>query len=123
VRDRLLGREPPGDAPPIGQPAGRVGDGEIDADGAVPVHSALGYLLGADDGPYLAAGRDWTIGGETLPGSWYRPDLADPDAELPWTYLHHVDLQWAPEVAGWIAAELLDAAGPDPAGEDLSGWR
>jgi hypothetical protein len=123
VRDRLLGREPPGDTPPIGQPEGRVGDGEIDADGAVPVHSALGYLLGADDGPYLAAGREWRIGDETLPGSWYRPDLVDPGAELPWTYLHHVDLQWAPEVAGWIAAELLDAAGPDPAGEDLSGWR
>jgi hypothetical protein len=123
VRDRLLGREPPGDAPPIGQPEGRVGDGEIDADGAVPVHSALGYLLGADDGPHLAAGRDWTIDGETLPGSWYRPDLADPDAELPWTYLHHVDLQWAPEVADWIAAELLGAAGPDPVAKGLSSWR
>jgi len=123
VRDLLLGREPPGDAPPIRQPEGRVGDGEIDADGAVPVHSALGYLLGADDGPYLAAGREWQAGGETLPGSWYRPDLADPDAELPWTYLHHIDLQWAPEVAGWIATKLLDAAGPNPAGEGLSGWR
>ena len=123
VRDLLLGREPPGDTPPIGQPEGRVGDGEIDADGAVPVHSALGYLLGADDGPYLAAGRAWRAGGETLPGSWYRPDLVDPDAELPWTFLHHVDLQWAPEVAGWIAAQLLDAAGPDPEGDDLSGWR
>ncbi len=123
VRDLLLGREPPGDTPPIGQPEGRVGDGEIDADGAVPVHSALGYLLAADDGPYLAAGREWPVGNETLPGSWYRPDLVDPDAELPWTFLHHIDLQWAPEVAEWIAAELLDAAGPDPEGEDLSSWR
>ncbi|MBW6456068.1 MAG: hypothetical protein K0A98_09270 [Trueperaceae bacterium] len=123
VRDLLLGREPPGDTPPIGQPEGRVGDGEIDADGAVPVHSALGYLLGADDGPYLAAGREWTVGDETLPGSWYRPDLADLDAELPWTYLHHIDLQWAPEVAGWLATELLDTAGPDPRGAHVSGWR
>lgn len=123
VRDLLLGREPPGDTPPIGQPEGRVGDGEIDADGAVPVDSALGYLLGTDDGPHLAAGRDWRVGDETLPGNWYRPDLADPGAELPWTYLHHVDLQWAPEVAGWIAEELLGTAGPDPRGEELSGWR
>jgi len=123
VRDLLLDREPPGDAPPTGQPEGRLGDGEIDADGAVPVHSALGYLLGTDDGPYLAAGQEWRVGRDTLPGSWYRPDLLDPDAELPWTFLHHIDLQWAPEVAGWIAAELLDAAGPDPVGEDLSSWR
>ena len=123
VRDLLLGREPPGETPPIGQPEGRVGDGEFDADGAVPVHAALGYLLGADDGPSLAAGREWRVGGETVPGSWYRPDLVDPDGELPWTFLHHVDLQWAPEVAEWIAAELLDAAGPDPQGERLSEWR
>jgi hypothetical protein len=123
VRDLLLGREPPGDAPPAGPPEGRLGDGEIDADGAVPVHSALGYLLGSDDGPYLAAGRAWRVGDETLPGSWYRPDLVDPDADLPWTFLHHVDLQWAPEVAGWIAAQVLDAAGPDPEGDALSHWR
>jgi hypothetical protein len=123
VRDLLLGREPPGKAPPIGQPEGRVGDGEIDADGVVPVHSALGYLLGANDGPYLAAGGDWTVGEETLAGSWYRPDLADPGATLPWTYLHHIDLQWAPEVARWIAEELLDVAGPDPLRADRSSWR
>ena len=123
VRDLLLGREPPGDTPPIGQPAGRVGDGEIDADGVVPVDSAFAYLLGAADGPYLAAGRDWNVGEETLAGSWYRPDLEDPSATLPWTYLHHIDLQWAPEVARWIAEELLDEAGPDPVGADRSSWR
>ena len=123
VRDRLLDREPPGAAPPIEQPEGRVGDGEIDADGVVPVPSALGYLLGADEGPYLAADREWTVAGERQRGSWYRPDLVDPEAELPWTFLHHIDLQWAPEVAAWIAEELLGSAGPDPRGGDVSGWR
>ena len=126
VRDLLLAREPPGDAPSPAQAGGRVGDGEIDADGVVPVDSALGYLLGADPdagaGPYLAAGRDWAIGDETLPGSWYRPDLDDPSAALPWTYLHHVDLQWEPSIATWIAERLLSAAGPYAGAEAVSGW-
>jgi len=127
VRDLLLGREPPGDTPPLAQAAGRIGDGEIDSDGVVPVDSALGYLLGtspgAGEGPYLAAGRSWTVGGESLSGSWYRPDVVDPEAALPWTYLHHVDLQWAPTVASWIAERLLDVAGPEPRDGDVSGWR
>ena len=122
VRDLLLGREPVGDAP-VDLPGGRIGDGEIDADGVVPVHSALGYLLGAEDGPYLAAGSDWTIGGTTLPGSWYRPDVVDPEAEHPWTYLHHIDLQWSPDVAAWIAATWLGVAGPDPAPGPVPVWR
>ena len=101
---------------------------KILADGVVPVDSALGYLLGAEDGPYLAVGRAWIIGGETVPGSWYRPDLFDPEAEHPWTYLHHIDLQWSPEVAAWIARTWLGAAGPDPTAdaggtEAVSDWR
>ncbi len=127
VRDLLLGREPPGEAPPLGQAAGRIGDGEIDSDGVVPVDSALGYVLGRSlgegEGPYLAAGRTWTIGGDEFAGSWYRPDLTDAEATLPWTYLHHVDLQWEPAVAAWIAERLLDVAGPDPGDMDVSGWR
>lgn len=123
VRDLLLGREPAGDAPPVDLPGGRVGDGAIDADGVVPVHSALGYLLGAEDGPHLAAGRTWTVGDETLPGSWYRPDLEDPEAEFPWTYLHHIDLQWSPEVAAWIADRWVGVAGPDPRPGPVPGWR
>ena len=123
VRDLLLGRDPVGDAPPVDLPGGRIGDGEIDADGVVPVHSALGYLLGTEDGPYLAVGRDWSVGGETLPGSWYRPDLADPGVELPWTYLHHIDLQWSPDVAAWIAERWIGVAGPDPAPGETPVWR
>lgn len=128
VRDLLLGREPPGDAPTVAASAGAVaegelGDGEIDADGVVPVDSALGYLLGHDDGPALAAGRDWEVGGEALPGGWYRPDLEDPATELPWTYLHHVDLQWEGDVAAWLAAHWLAVAGPDPGADAVSVWR
>ncbi|MFN2322540.1 MAG: hypothetical protein ABR510_06230 [Trueperaceae bacterium] len=123
VRDLLLDREPVGDTPPVDLPGGRVGDGEIDADGVVPVDSALGYLLGAEAGPHLAAGRDWTAGDETLPGSWYRPDLVDPQAELPWTYLHHIDLQWSPDVAAWIAEQWVGVAGPIPAPGPVPTWR
>ena len=123
VRDLLLGREPFGAAPPVDLAGGRVGDGEIDADGVVPVHSALGYLLGTEDGPHLAVGRDWPVGSETIPGSWYRPDLADPEAEFPWTYLHHIDLQWSPDVATWIAERWIGSAGPDPATGPVPAWR
>ncbi len=130
VRDLLLEREPPGETPPVAQPEGRVGDGEIDADGVVPVDSALGWQLGSDaDGPYLAVGRTWPVAGEPLPGSWYRPDAADPDGDHPWAFLHHIDLQWDPAVADWLAATWLAAAGPDPVGdaeprpEATSVWR
>ena len=123
LRDRVLGREPPGDTPPLGAEEGQVGDGQIDADGVVPVDSALGLLMGGDEWPYLAAGREWSVAGETLPGSWYRPDLDDPAKELPWTYLHHIDQQYDPAVARWIAEALIGAAGPDPSDPDLSRWR
>lgn len=123
VRDLLLDREPVGDAPPVDLPGGRVGDGEIDADGVVPVDSALGYRLGAASGPHLAVGRDWTVGGETFAGSWYRPDLEDPEAEFPWTYLHHIDLQWSPDVAAWIADQWIGVAGPDPVAGPVPVWR
>ncbi len=123
VRDLVLEREPPGDTEPLGAAEGRIGDGDIDADGVVPVDSALGLLLGGRDWPYLAAGREWSVGDETLPGSWYRPDLDDPGAELPWTYLHHIDQQYDPAVARWIAETLLGAAGPEAGPLPLSAWR
>jgi hypothetical protein len=130
VRDLLLGREPPGATPPVAQPEGRVGDGEIDADGVVPVDSALGWRLGSDgDGPYFAIGQTWPVGAEQVPGAWYRPDAAAPGGEQPWTFLHHIDLQWDPTVAEWIATTWLGAAGPDPVGDAdpapdaVSAWR
>ncbi len=123
LRDLVLGREPAGETLPLGATRGRVGDGQIDADGVVPVDSALGLLMGGDDWPYLAAGRAWSVAGETLPGSWYRPDLDDPEAELPWTYLHHIDQQYDPGLARWIARTLLGTAGPDPSDPVLSRWR
>jgi len=123
VRDLVLERDPPGDTEPLGAVEGRVGDGDIDADGVVPVDSALGLLLGGSDWPYLAAGRAWVVGDETLPGSWYRPDLDDPGTERPWTYLHHIDQQYDPAVARWIAETLLAAAGPVAGPLPLSGWR
>ena len=122
VRDLVLGREPPGDTDPLGAAQGRVGDGEIDADGVVPVDSALGLLMGGDAWPYLAAGRDWQVGDEVLPGSWYRPDLDDPNSERPWTYLHHIDQQYDPAVARWIRDTLLGAAGPVAGPVPLSAW-
>ena len=123
VRDLVLGREPPGEATPADQPTGPVGDGLIDADGVVPVDSGLGLLLGSDEWGYLAAGREWQVGDERLPGSWYRPDLADPERTFPWTYLHHIDQPYDPGVARWIADTLLGAAGPDPSDAGVSRWR
>ena len=123
LRDLVLGREPAGDTAPLGVTEGRVGDGQIDADGVVAVDSALGLLMAGDTWPYLAAGRDWQVGDEILPGSWYRPDLDDPEATLPWTYLHHIDQQYDPAVARWIARTLIGAAGPDPSSPDISRWR
>lgn len=123
VRDLVLGREADGDAEPAAQPGSRVGDGQIDADGVVPVDSALGLLMGGDDWPYLAAGREWRVLGETLAGSWYRPDLDDPAAALPWTYLHHIDQQYDPALAAWIAEHLLGVAGPVAGELPTSGWR
>ena len=123
VRDLVLRRRPAGDTDPLGSADGRVGDGDIDADGLVPVDSALGLLLGGREWAYLAAGRTWVVGDETLPGSWYRPDLDDPGTERPWTYLHHIDQQYDPAVAQWIAETLLGAAGPEAGPLPLSGWR
>jgi len=122
IRERLLGRDQAaGEA--AQSPDGHVGDGQIDADGVVPVDSALGLLMGGDQWAYLAAGQTWHVGDETLPGSWYRPDLDDPEAELPWTYLHHIDQQYDPAVAAWLAREILAHAGPEPAAGAVSRWR
>lgn len=123
VRNLVLGRAPPGKATPAEQPAGAVGDGLIDADGVVPIDSGLGLLLGGDEWAYLAAGREWQVGGELLPGSWYRPDVTDPEQTFPWTYLHHIDQAYDPGVARWIHDTLLGQAGPDPSGPGLSRWR
>ena len=79
----------------------------------VPVDSALGLVLGGREWPYLAAGREWRVGDETLPGSWYRPHHDDPRSERPWTYLHHIDQQYDPAVARSIAESLLGTAGPE----------
>ena len=123
VRDLLLGRPPVAAGAPDARSVGRVGDGQIDADGVVPVDSALGLLMGGDDWPYLAAGREWRVGDEVLAGNWYRPDLEDPSAALPWTYLHHIDQQYDPAVAAWVHDVVLGEAGPDAAEAALSGWR
>jgi hypothetical protein len=90
----------------------------------VPVDSALGYLLGADDreGRTSPPAATWTRRRRELAGSWYRPDLDRPSATLPWTYLHHIDLQWAPAVAAWIAESCWTWRGPTPKAT-LSGWR
>ena len=123
LRDLVLGRDPPGEAGPLGVVGGRVGDGDIDADGLVAVDSALGLLLGGSEWPYLAAGRTWQVGEETLTGSWYRPDLDEPATPRPWTYLHHVDLQYDPAVARWLHDTLLLEAGPVAGPVPLSAWR
>jgi hypothetical protein len=125
LRALVLGRSPPESEQASTPPERRTGDGDIDADGVVSVDSALGLLLASDDWPYLAAGRRWQVGDEVLDGSWYRPDVDAPLETKPWTYLHHIDMQYDPAVARWIATSLLGVAGPDPAldGEGRSVWR
>lgn len=122
LRELLLERDPDASAGVPSVAAGAVGDGDIDADGVVPVDSALGLLMGGGSTPYLAAGTSWRVGDASVEGSWYRPDLEDPSTELPWTYLHHIDLQYEPSVARWLADELLGSAGPLPGPFPRSAW-
>lgn len=83
----------------------------------------VGWVLGHDHGPAVEAVGPWELGGGTLPGSGYRPDLDDPDAQPPWTYPHHIHQPREGEVAAWLAAHGLDLEGPDPDDGTVSEWR
>lgn len=105
---------------------GELSDGFIDGDGVVALDSGLGFRLGTDVPDFFSHERVWPVADETLRGSWYRlydePYPQDANGNFPWEWANHSFVQYSPEVAGWLAQNVLEQAGPYVGAAPYSGW-
>lgn len=91
-------------------------DGGADSDGLVPIPSGLGMTLGGSELMPFEHTERVRIGGQTVPGSWYRL------VSGPWEGTSHVTIYRNGDVAEWLHDNILRSAGPFSALSGFSRW-
>jgi hypothetical protein len=92
-------------------------DGKVDSDGFVDVASGHGFRLGTNSDNFFDHSRNWTIGGASIRGSWYRVEAPDT-----WKFSNHETIHRLAPVGTWISTNIVGQAGPIPAAGAFSVW-